>query len=227
MASSDWRRKQLNTNECNQLNMMNKISFLLGASLGLASAFPLHAQQTRYISDELVTYTHSGPGEQYRIVGTLNAGDTVTVLSVNTTAGYAQVRDEKGRTGWLSQNQLSQTPSLKTRVPELETQVSTLTEKLNSLDQQWSQRTAALREKVASTDTSLTALQQENQTLKNQLTVAQKQLDAANLQLDEKQRTLIMQWFMYGGGIAGSGLFLGLALPYFMPRRRKNNRWMG
>ncbi len=207
--------------------MMNKISIFLSVLLGLTSAFSLHAQETRYISDDLLTYTRSGPGEQYRIVGTLNAGEAVTVLSVNKEAGYAQIRDEKGRTSWLAQQQLSQTPSLKTCVPELEHQVSTLTEKLNNLDRQWNQRTASLQEKVASNDATLAALQHENQALKTQLEVAQKKLDIANVQLDEKQRTLIIQWFMYGGGVAGGGLLLGLLLPYWLPRRKKSDRWMG
>ena len=35
--------------------------------------------------------------------------------------------------------------------------------------------------------------------------MAQKKVNAANLQLDDKQRTIIMQWFMYGGGVLGVG----------------------
>ena len=50
--------------------------------------------------------------------------------------------------------------------------------------------------------------------------VAQKKVNAVNLQLDDKQRTIILQWFMYGGGVAGVGLLLGLLLPHLIPRRR-------
>ncbi|MEA7609687.1 hypothetical protein ONJ23_25730, partial [Salmonella enterica subsp. enterica serovar Virginia] len=42
-------------------------------------------------------------------------------------------------------------------------------------------------------------------------------VSAANLQLDDKQRTIIMQWFMYGGGVLGIGLLLGLVLPHMIP----------
>ncbi|KJG82309.1 hypothetical protein RN24_21495, partial [Yersinia pestis subsp. microtus bv. Ulegeica] len=42
----------------------------------------------------------------------------------------------------------------------------------------------------------------------------------------DKQRTIILQWFMYGGGVAGIGLLLGLVLPHLIPSRKKNNRWM-
>ncbi|ATO34482.1 SH3 domain-containing protein [Dickeya dianthicola] len=204
---------------------MNKLPFFLAAVLGLSTTLGLHAEEKRYISDELVAYTHSGPGNQYRIVGTLNAGEAVALISAD--AGYAQIRDEKGRTSWIQLDQLSQTPSLKTRVPALENQVKTLTDKLSSVDQDWNQRTVELRQKVATSDGTLAALQKENQALKSQLEVAQKKLEVANLQLDDKQRTLIMQWFMYGGGVAGAGLVLGLLLPHLLPRRKKNDRWMG
>ncbi|ATZ96735.1 MULTISPECIES: TIGR04211 family SH3 domain-containing protein [Dickeya] len=206
---------------------MNKLPLFLAAILGLSTTLGLHAEEKRYISDELVTYTRSGPGNQYRIVGTLNAGEAVTLISANDGAGYAQIRDEKGRTSWIQLDQLSQTPSLKTRVPELENQVKTLTDRLNSVDQDWNQRTVDLRQKVAASDGTLSSLQKENQALKTQLEVAQKKLEVANLQLDDKQRTLIMQWFMYGGGVAGGGLVLGLLLPHLLPRRKKNDRWMG
>ncbi|KJY02610.1 SH3 domain-containing protein [Morganella morganii] len=46
------------------------------------------------------------------------------------------------------------------------------------------------------------------------------------MQLDDKQRDIILQWFMYGGGVAGAGLLLGLLLPHMIPRRKKKDRWM-
>lgn len=51
-------------------------------------------------------------------------------------------------------------------------------------------------------------------------------MNAANLQLDDKQRTIIMQWFMYGGGVLGVGLVLGLVLPLLIPSRKRKDRWM-
>ncbi|MGB1239841.1 MAG: TIGR04211 family SH3 domain-containing protein, partial [Pseudomonadales bacterium] len=56
----------------------------------------------RYISDELFTYMHSGPSAQYRITGSINAGSKVTLLESNRGGGYSKVRDNRGRTGWVS-----------------------------------------------------------------------------------------------------------------------------
>ncbi|AXW85851.1 hypothetical protein AU509_11820 [Lonsdalea britannica] len=206
---------------------MQKLRFIIAGLVGLAITFGAQAEEKRYISDELITYIHSGPGNQYRIVGTLKAGEEVSVVEVNDGAGYAQIRDSKGRASWIPLDQLSQTPSLRTRVPDLENQVKVLTDKLTNIDQSWNQRTADMQQKVAASDNVITGLQRENQDLKNQLVVAQKKVNAANVQLDDKQRTLILQWFMYGGGVAGAGLLLGLVLPHLIPRRKKNDRWMG
>ncbi|MDN0122171.1 TIGR04211 family SH3 domain-containing protein [Yersinia aleksiciae] len=205
---------------------MQKIRLICLAVLSLSLSWGAHAEEKRYISDELDTYVHSGPGNQYRIVGTLKGGDEVTLISVDEGTNYGQIRDSKGKTTWIPLNQLSETPSLRIRVPDLEQQVKILTDKLANIDNSWNQRTAEMQQKVAASDSVISELQKENESLKNQLVVAQKKVSAVNLQLDDKQRTIILQWFMYGGGVAGMGLLLGLVLPHLIPSRKKNNRWM-
>ncbi|CCP01718.1 SH3 domain-containing protein [Erwinia amylovora] len=186
----------------------------------------LHAAEKRYISDDLSTWARSGPGNDYRLVGTLNAGEEVELLQKNDNTKYGQIRDSEGKTTWIPLAQLSEQPSLRTRVPQLEQQVKDLSAKLANIDGSWNQRTADMQKKVAGSDNAINSLKAENQQLKNQLLVARKKVDAANVQLDDKQRTIIMQWFMYGGGVAGIGLLLGLLLPRMIPRRKQNNRWM-
>lgn len=205
---------------------MQKLRLICLTVLSLTLSLSAYAEEKRYISDELDTYVHSGPGNQYRIVSTLKGGDEVTLISVNDGTNYGQIRDSKGKTTWIPLDQLSETPSLRVRVPDLEQQVKTLTDKLANIDNSWNQRTAEMQQKVAASDSVISELQKENESLKNQLVVAQKKVNAVNLQLDDKQRTIILQWFMYGGGVAGIGLLLGLILPHLIPSRKKNNRWM-
>ena len=139
---------------------------------------------------------------------------------------YGQVRDSTGRTAWIPLKELNSQPSLRTRVPELENQVKTLTDKLSNIDNTWNQKTAEMQQKVAQSDGVISGLKDENQKLKNELIVAQKKGNAANLQLDDKLRTIIMQWFMSGGGVLGAGLILGLLLPHMIPTRKRKDRWM-
>lgn len=198
---------------------------LIGITLfALSVSVGTHAEEKRYVSDELSTWVRSGPGDNYRLVGTVNAGEEVALLQQN--SEYGQVRDSSGRTAWIPLKQLNTQPSLRTRVPELENQVKTLTDKLTNIDNTWNQRTADMQQKVARSDGVINGLKDENQKLKNELIVAQKKVNAANLQLDDKQRTIIMQWFMYGGGVLGAGLLLGLLLPHMIPTRKRKDRWM-
>ncbi|MCU6667030.1 MAG: TIGR04211 family SH3 domain-containing protein [Silvania sp.] len=194
--------------------------------LALSAATVVHAEEKRYVSDELNTWVRSGPGDNYRLVGTINAGEEVVLLQSNADSSYGQVRDSSGRTAWIPLKELSTSPSLRTRVPDLENQVKTLTDKLTNIDSTWNQRTAEMQQKVAQSDGVINGLKDENQKLKNELIVAQKKVSAANLQLDDKQRTIIMQWFMYGGGVLGMGLLVGLALPHLIPSRKRKDRWM-
>lgn len=205
---------------------MKKTHIFSLAFLAFSAAATVHAEEKRYISDELSTWVRSGPGNDYRLVGTLNAGEQVTLLQSNENSKYGQIRDSQGRTTWIPLSQLSEQPSLRSRVPELEQQVKDLTARLANIDNSWNERTADMQKKVAGSDDAINSLKAENQQLKNQLVVASKKVDVANVQLDDKQRTIIMQWFMYGGCVAGFGLLLGLLLPHMLPRRKKNDRWM-
>ena len=207
-------------------DLMPKLRLVAITLLTLTASTIAHADEKRYVSDELNTWVRSGTGDNYRLAGSLNAGEEVTLLQTNDNTQYGQVRDSNGRTAWIPLKELTATPSLRTRVPDLENQVKTLTDKLNNIDTTWNQRTAEMQKKVAESDSVINGLKNENQKLKNELIVAQKKVNAANLQLDDKQRTIIMQWFMYGGGVLGIGLLLGLVLTHIIPSRKRKDRWM-
>ncbi len=87
---------------------MKKITLAAFAWLTFSALTPAHAaDEKRYISDELSTWVRSGPGDQYRLVGKLNAGEQVTLLQVNNDSQYAQIRDAEGKTNWIPLSQLS------------------------------------------------------------------------------------------------------------------------
>ena len=155
---------------------MPKLRLITFTLLALSAATAVHAEEKRYVSDELNTWVRSGPGDNYRLVGTINAGEEVSVLQTNDSTSYAQIRDSNGRTAWIPLKELSNEPSLRTRVPDLENQVKTLTDKLNNIDATWNQRTADMQKKVAGSDSVINALKDENQKLKNELVVAQKKV---------------------------------------------------
>ncbi|WFQ78506.1 TIGR04211 family SH3 domain-containing protein [Xenorhabdus sp. SF857] len=205
---------------------MQKLHRLFILLLSFTLPLSVHAEEKCYVSDELSAYIHSGPSTKNRIIGSLNAGEEVTLVSPKSDNGFLQIQDSKGRTSWILANELSAIPSLRERLPAMEQEIKTLTENLATIDDKWNKRTAELQNKVANSDKIIRDLKKENAQLQSKLTVAEKKVEVANLQLDDKQREIILQWFTYGGGVAGIGLILGLILPHIIPRRKKKDRWM-
>ncbi|CCW30696.1 conserved exported hypothetical protein [Xenorhabdus nematophila F1] len=205
---------------------MQKLHRLFILLLGFILPLSVHAEEKRYVSDELSAYIRSGPSIQNRILGSLNAGEEVTLISPKSENGFIQIKDRKGRTSWILSSEISPIPSLRERIPTMEQQIKTLTDNLANIDDTWNKRTAELQNKVATSDKIISDLKKENAQLQSKLTVAEKKVEIANLQLDDRQREIILQWFMYGGGVAGIGLLLGLLLPHMIPRRKKKDRWM-
>ncbi|MBE8596120.1 TIGR04211 family SH3 domain-containing protein [Xenorhabdus sp. BG5] len=205
---------------------MQKLHRLFILLLSFTLPLSVHAEEKRYVSDELSAYIHSGPSTKNRIIGSLSAGEEVTLVSPKSDNGFLQIQDRKGRTSWILASELSAVPSLREHLPAMEQKIKTLTENLATIDDKWNKRTAELQNKVANSDKIISDLKKENAQLQSKLTVAEKKVEVANLQLDEKQREIILQWFAYGGGVAGIGLILGLILPHIIPRRKKKDRWM-
>ena len=89
-----------------------------------------------FISDALFVYLHSGPSNQYRIVGTLNAGQSVTYLGEDSETGYAQVQYEDNKTGWLPKEYVTYTPGLVSQLANLQQEHASSNERMLQLEQQ-------------------------------------------------------------------------------------------
>ncbi|MGL4930299.1 MAG: TIGR04211 family SH3 domain-containing protein [Plesiomonas sp.] len=83
-----------------------------------------------------------------------------------------------------------------------------------------------MQRKVSSSDSELSTLQDENNRLKSELKNTQDKVQLLSSQLNGEKREILMRWFIYGGGVAGIGLLIGLVLPSIMPTRRRKDRWM-
>lgn len=209
--------------------MMTKIKkytqYILNASLITLSLNTSLLAETYYVTDGLSAPYQSGASSEYRIVGNIQSGEEVEIESWSTDRKYAQFKDSKGKQVWIKSEFLTETPSAKTRIPMLEQEVTTLTAELASIEKKWQEKTADIQKRINDSDTNRTSLTDENERLKTELSIANKKLDALEIQLDEKRRDIILQWFLYGGGVALSGLILGLLMPRLIPRNR-DRRWM-
>ncbi|QJQ99710.1 TIGR04211 family SH3 domain-containing protein [Halomonas sp. PGE1] len=197
----------------------------LGLALGLL-ALPLQAQQndaTHWVSDSLTTYVRSGPTDGYRIVGTLTAGEPVTQLE--TSGNYTRVQNADGNSVWILTSELQATPSAQVRVPALEQQVAELSAELDGINEQWESRTAAQSEALETREARIADLEARNEALDAESEQSRQTIRQLQARLDTQEEDLLMRYFMYGGGVAGAGLLVGLIVPHLPRRKRKRDRW--
>lgn len=171
--------------------------------------------QTNYISEDIYVFVHGGPGNQFRIIGSVEAGQPVQLLG-KTQGDYSQIIDHKGREGWVLTSQLQASPSFRVVEPDLRSKLKASQDKLQqamtSGQSQKSQITSA-NEQISQLKAALETASQERDTAKAEL---------ANM-VDDQNYDMWRQ----GGMIAGFGLILGLIVAYLpRPQRRNKNRWM-
>lgn len=201
-------------------------TLMLGVTLG-ALALGAQAQEAddgqAWVSDGLTTFVRSGPTDGYRIIGTLTAGEPVTVLE--TSGNYTRVQSSDGNTVWVLSNELQDAPSAGVRLPELEAQVSSLSNELAGINDEWDARVTTMTETLALREQRIAELEARNGELDNQAEEAKRQVRGLQARLDTQEEDLLLRYFMYGGGVAGAGLLVGLIVPHLPRRRKKRDRW--
>ncbi|EQA01169.1 TIGR04211 family SH3 domain-containing protein [Glaesserella parasuis] len=201
---------------------MQKHISLFCSTLLLAISLPSFAQ-TQYVTENLNTYLRKGPGDQFKIFGSIQAGEKVTLIE--TKDRYSLIRDSKNREAWILNSELTSTPSSKELTPLLQQQVQELTTKLNNIDRDWQQRTAEMQRRVQRSALQSSELLEQNALLKRELEIIKnKNRDLEAIQ-DVASREIMIQYFIYGGAVLGLGLIFGLLIPALLPRRKSNYRW--
>ncbi|MDX1677390.1 TIGR04211 family SH3 domain-containing protein [Arsukibacterium sp.] len=186
--------------------------------LVMSLSWPLLAQQSveekpAFISDALFVYLHSGPGNQYRIIGTINAGQQITFLTEDN--DYAQIRYDGDKTGWLPKEYISFTPGLVTQLDTLNQRVNSQQLQLQQLEEERNNLNSQLNSAIAERESALEQLAQANR--------AYEQLKG---QLQATQTSIWQNPMVIGSAILLIGLIFGLVLPSLWPKRRDSERWM-
>ena len=182
-------------------------------SVGISAAYA----ETQYVTENLSTFLRKGAGEQFKIAGSIQAGEAVTVLDKKDR--YTLIRDSKNREAWILSSELSPNASSKLENPKLKSQIQELSLKLNRLDDAWQQRRTKQAEQQSS------ELLEQNSQLKRELEITKNKNRDLEAMLDAGKREIAIQWFIYGGSVLGVGLLIGLILPLIMPKRRRRDGW--
>ncbi|MEO1870591.1 TIGR04211 family SH3 domain-containing protein [Cobetia amphilecti] len=186
-------------------------SLLLGAPLA-------NAATDRWVADDLTTFVRSGPTDGYRIVGTVEAGQPVELLEVQN--DYSKIRTASGDVVWIPSADLQDTQSVNARVPELSARVKELTAKLDGINEEWETRVEDMKTGLETRQARIEELEQSSNSQSAELAQARSKMQDMETKLDTKKQDLLMRYFMYGGGVAGVGLLVGLIVPH-LPRRKK------
>ncbi|WP_218311613.1 TIGR04211 family SH3 domain-containing protein [Alteromonas antoniana] len=184
-------------------------------SFGLQDTADIEASSSHYIRDDLFVFLHAGPGRNYRILGSIEAGTPITLLDTNREEEFSQVKDDEGRTGWVETRYVSNTISMAEQLP-------------------------LLSEQLADSQTSLQAVRNENTQLRQQLSEARQTVAQLTQQTEEQAREVtalsakieradqdeLVRWFTRGGLVAGAGILLGVILTYLPKKRKRSDQWM-
>ncbi|HSP57372.1 MAG TPA: TIGR04211 family SH3 domain-containing protein [Halomonas sp.] len=195
-------------------------------ALGL-TALPLHAQEAaegnRWVSEELTTWVRSGPTDGYRIVGTLTAGESVTVLE--SSGDYTRVENGEGDEAWILTDELQGQPSAQNQLPRLEQQVEELQTELDDINTTWEERVSDMTQTLQAREQQIGELKEENEAYTAATDESSQTIRRLQARLDTQEEDLLIRYFMYGGGVAGAGLLVGLIVPHLPRRRKKSDRW--
>lgn len=173
------------------------------------------SENTVYISDDLYTFIHAGPGRNYRILGSVVAGTAVTLLQRNDEEGFVEIIDDKDRTGWVDNRFISNTPSVRESVPQLEQSLQQAQADLEQTQQQ----NDLLNQQILD-------LSSRNEQLQSKLQEVQQQHGELQRQLASIDNKIQIEWLTRGGIIALGGLILGVILMLIPRKRRRNDNWM-
>jgi SH3 domain protein len=199
--------------------MMLRTIFII--MLSCASAFSIaqtansNTQQgeSGFVSNELFIYMRAGPTPNFRLVGTINAGEPVQMLQRD--GDYVEIVDSRQRTGWIESQFYSQTPSLQSQVSELNKSLVLLQ---NTRDR--------LEAENSTLSKDLNAVQTQAKQLNRELTEQLEQVSIIKQEAEQRDRMSQVQWLTRGAIIAGASILVGFMLGAFARRNRSRNRLM-
>ncbi|MCZ0752875.1 TIGR04211 family SH3 domain-containing protein [Aeromonas enteropelogenes] len=197
---------------------------LLGILICLCAGQAL--AETRYVSDNIFTYIHNGPGTQYRILGSVKAGEPLEIKSVNGEAGFTQVVDGRGREGWIKSSELQSQPSLRERLPQVEKERDELKNRLQNLNGDNEKRFAEKDGQIELQSNEIASLKAQLASQGEEMSNLKEQNDALTQSYDNREHDMQMDWFIRGGAMVGAGILLGILLPMLPRRRSRSDRWM-
>ncbi len=168
-------------------------------AVGLCCAMGLvfaAAADAAWISGNVRLNLRSGPGNEYRILGSLETGDELEVLERG--KRWTRIRNSEGVVGYIPGGYLEDTPPAEVRAAELSTQVEELTAKLSASESE--------AESLRTTNENLSGNDETQEAEIDRLT-----LENAELKAGARWPEWITGAFILSTGMALGAILRGLA----------------
>ena len=176
----------------------------VGIVLAFAAANPAGAAEQGWVKGDLRLNLRTGGGNEYRILGTIQTGDQVTILTKG--EDWIRVQTKDGEAGWIPDGYLEASPPAAARLANAETELAARTRELEKLRVE----TKTLRESNTALSTNDGDQAKELDTLKLE-----------NLELRAVSR---YQEWLTGGLLLGGGMIAGAWLHSRNANRRPSSR---
>ncbi len=181
--------------------------------------------ETRYISDDVYIYMHSGPSLEYRIIGTLKVGTKVNTLKYDEKTKFMQIKTEKGKVGWMKVAELQKTLPAKNLLPVLKKELDDAQLALKNISDKnaikLSEKELVIQEQVA----LVSELKVETARLKADVVNLKSRKLELELWQETRESQEKMNWMLEGGGFLLLGLLIGLMIPFLPRRKKRSNNW--
>lgn len=195
--------------------------------------------QEAWISDTLRTGVHDGPSVGAKFIGSLSAGEAVTLIAYSDDGNYAQVQHQD-LSGWVSARNVMTTPSIHAQYAQMEANLATIYAENNSLNHsaassadaltQLQQEINTLREREESARTELLTLQRASSNVvaidkhNRELQAALVSLEQENVTLRHQNSRLLSQNNKRDMYIGGGLVILGFVLHWLAGLLRVTRR---
>lgn len=203
----------------------------IGLIIFLAALVSAQEKKTMFVTDRLQVTVRTGASVENKVIHVLNSGEQVSVLQT-TPAGWALVRLEDGKEGWMIARYLQDEKPATLRLKELDPKAESMVQRLEELDErnrQLSQKLARAEARVKQLggqylklkedSAGVEGLRGEYQKLKQELAKRSEHLDEMSAELESLRFGNNLKWFLAGAAVLVIGWLMGLAFG------RRKRRW--
>jgi SH3 domain protein len=169
----------------------------------------------RWISDDLFIYLRAGPSADYRLLGSVTAGTKIQLLQIDSETDYAEIIDDRQRTGWVETKFVSRTQSIRTDIEDLQASLDERDERLSKLQLAYN----TVNKNVKQFDA-------QKAKLNRQITQQLEDIARLNELLEGRERASNLAWFTRGAILGVIALLIGYILGLTGRKRKSNNRLM-